>query len=566
VPANSQYLLAINGENEHGESLNTRSIVGMLKDSSGRLWLDTPGGLHLANFGPDGRVKLENHREKTGFGGRPMGANLLEDQKGRIWSPSFIYNPASETMTPLQRADGMDIGTSSFRSFNKTAEGKFLYGGSRGLLMVDPNNFSYWDYKPPLVVSELRIDGVHANAGKLINEGLTLSPKQRSFSIEFSALDLSAPEKNRYRYKLNGFDKDWVEVDATRRIASYGNLWPGEYGFEVQGTNRAGQWSDQQLKFKVTIEAAYWQTPWFIALCVILAFSLIYQGFRIRTQWIKARAEELKIQVEERTRELKKAQKDFIEQEKMASLGGLVAGVSHEINTPMGIALTAATALSDDSQLIDGKVKENRLKRSELNKYLEKSGTSLKIILSSLERACELMASFKQVAVDQTSEQRRKFDMKTLLQDIERSLHSLYAKRGHQLEIDCPDHILLDSYPGAVFQVFTNLINNSIIHGFKDDLTGTIRVKVTKTSDSVLLRYSDDGIGMTPEVRDKAFEPFFTTKLGVGGSGLGLHLVYNYISQVLGGRIDIDPAVPKGFTCHIELPLKAPLKKESPSK
>lgn len=560
VDADSNHIDTIKGQNEYGDPLNTLGILGMLMDSKQRLWLDTPGGLHLAIFDEEGKVRLENRSQQAGFGGRPMGANILEDKQGRIWSPSFIYNPQTQVMTPLQRADGVDIGTSWFRSYNKTKSGKFLFGGSRGLLIVNPDDFSFWNYEPPMVASELRVDGSHVSAGKLTQEGLRLSPQQRSFSIEFAALDLSAPEKNRYRYQLEGFDEQWVEVDATRRIASYSNLWPGEYTFRAEGTNRAGQWSKQQLTFDVVIEAAYWQTLWFVVLCIVLVLTLVYQGFRLRTRWMQARSRVLEELVERRSQELKKAQKDFIEQEKMASLGGLVAGVSHEINTPMGIALTAATSMEDECRLVSGKLEENQLKRSELQKYLDKADSSLKIILGSLERACELIVSFKQVAVDQTSEQRRQFDMNTLLQDIERALHSLYATEGHQLDIDCPRDIKLDSYPGAVFQVFTNLINNSIVHGFSDEKQGKITIKVTEAENKIIIRYCDDGIGMTTEVQEKAFEPFFTTKLGVGGSGLGLHLVYNYISQVLGGKITIDAYAAKGFACFIEVPLTAPSK------
>ncbi|BDX05347.1 two-component regulator propeller domain-containing protein [Planctobacterium marinum] len=558
----AQLLQPLEGIDEYGRALNTISILGMLKDREQRLWLDTPVGMQLANFDDSGFINLQNVSEETGFGGRPMGANLLQDELGRIWSPSFVFFPSEQEMLPLQRADGIDIGTSWFRSYTQTRDGTFLFGGSRGLLKIWPERFSIWDFKPPIVASEVRVDGEHVNAGSLTQEGLTLLPGQRGFTVEFAALDLSAPEKNQYRYRLRGYESSWSSVDATRRIASYSNLWPGDYTFEVQGTNRIGAWSDKPLMFPVYIRAQYWQTPWFIGLCIFIAVSLLYLGFRIRTQWIKARAQALEVLVEERTRELRKTQKDFIEQEKMASLGSLVAGVSHEINTPMGIALTAATALDDDAQNLDKKVQDNRLKRSDLDKHISKLHSSNKIILSSLDRACSLIASFKQVAVDQTSEQRRDFELKILLQDIERALNSLYSKKGHKLSIDCPEDIQLNSYPGALFQILTNLINNSVLHGFGDDVKGNISIVVTAREADVSLVYKDDGVGMTEEVKNKAFEPFFTTRLGVGGSGLGMHLVYNYVSQVLGGKISIESAPNQGFTCAIQIPLIAPNKED----
>lgn len=562
VHPTEQTLTPIQGTDQDNKPLQSISIVGMLKDTQNRLWLDTPAGLHLVQFETEDTVRLENHSKLAGYGGRPFGANLLEDSVGRLWSPSFIYEPSSQEMTPLQRADGVDIGTSWYRSYTKAPDGKFLFGGSKGLLIIDPAKYTRWRFQPPIVASELSVDGVQVNTGLLSSEGLTLTSEQRAFAIELAALDLSAPEQNRYRYKLSGFEQDWRVVDATRRVASYSNLWPGTYTFTAQGTNRAGLWSDKELTLQVKIKAAYWQTTWFLVLCILLSAFIVYQGIKMRTQRIKARAQKLENEVNERTRELEKVQQDIIEQEKMASLGGLVAGVAHEINTPMGIALTAATALTDDNKTLNQKVETNQLKRSELNKYLEKAISTNKIILGSLERACELMSSFKQVAVDQTSEQRRQFKLMTLLEDIERSLHSLYSKRGHQLEISCAEEIQMDSYPGAIFQVFTNLLNNSIIHGFSERRDGKMTIVAQQKGQQLVFIYQDNGVGMTPDVRKKAFEPFFTTRLGVGGSGLGLHLVYNYVSQVLGGKIKIETPETNGFGCRIEIPLVAPAKEE----
>ncbi|MCC2618201.1 hypothetical protein LJ739_18235 [Aestuariibacter halophilus] len=557
---------AIAGEDEQGRLLQTISIVGMLLDSQHRLWLDTPAGLYLARPTPEGEVSLINHSLLAGYAGRPMGANLLEDARGRLWTPSFIYDPATTTMHPLQQADGFDIGTSWYRAYTQAPDGLMLFGGSRGLLMVEPQNFTFWDYKPPIVVSELHINGKPHNAGQLAQRGLSLRPDQRSFSIEFAALDLSAPQNNRYRYRLEGFDDEWISVDATRRLASYSNLWPGQYTLTVEGTNRAGQWSDTSLSIPVRVNAAFWQTPWFLGAAIVLIVLVIYVGIGIRTRWIQKQAKALELLVEERTAALKKAQNDFIEREKMASLGVLVAGVSHEINTPMGIALTAASGLSDDCDVLLSKVDNNRLKRSELDHYLDKVRASTSIILKSLERACTLIASFKQVAVDQTSEQYRSFRMRTFLEDVEHSLHSLYARGGHRLNITCADDIELESYPGPLFQVFSNLINNSVIHGFNQQQPGTIAITVKMNKDMVVIEYADDGVGMTDEVRKKAFEPFFTTKRGVGGSGLGLHLVYNFVTQLLGGSIRIENKTSRGFACLITIPRVAPRKAQEPEK
>ena len=250
-------------------------------DSQKRLWLDTPTGLHLVDDWQSQSVSLTNVSQKAGVGGWPMGANLLQDKRGRIWTPSFVYNPETQAMTPLQRADGIDIGTSWFRSFNKTRDGILMYGGSQGLLLIDPQQFEFWDYMPDIVPSELLIDGKSANAGTLMTSGLTLAPQHKSFTIEFSALDLSEPDNNLYRYKLEGFDKDWITSDATRRSASYSNLWPGQYNLIVEGTNRAGVWSENSLNISIRVEAKFWQTRWFLLLSVALIICITLYRHRV---------------------------------------------------------------------------------------------------------------------------------------------------------------------------------------------------------------------------------------------------------------------------------------------
>lgn len=284
-----------------GAGLSNPSIVGLLIDSKQQLWVDTAvAGLHrLASW--DGReAAFERISERYGFVGRPFGANLLEDARGRIWSQQFVYDPAGDRYDELTPADGVDFGTGWFRSYAKTADGRLLFGGSKGLLVVSADRFDRWSYEPPLVVSSLRIDGQPQPAAQLLR-GLVMTPEHRSFSIEFAALDYSDPGRSRYAYRLDGFDRGWTEVPADLRIASYGNLSPGSYTLQVRGSNRSGLWSPHELSLTVKVLPAWWQTWWFRALCVLLLFAAMWGVVLLRTAFLRARQRVLQRLVGERT-------------------------------------------------------------------------------------------------------------------------------------------------------------------------------------------------------------------------------------------------------------------------
>ncbi len=547
------------------------TVLGLMFDRDGSLWVDTAIGLHRLRDPAQAPARFERVSEQLGIGGRPFGANLLQDAAGRIWTHEFVHDPASGAIHELTRADGVDFGTGWFRADAKTRDGRLLFGGSKGLLVVDPAGFSAWDYAPPVVATELKVDGRAQPLGEP-SQGLTLAPEQRGFSVEFAALDLSAPERNRYAYRLDGFDSGWTDTDANYRVATYSNLWPGEYRMRIRGSNRSGSFSPQELAFPVRVLPAFWQTWWFALLVAFAAMALVASGFRSRTARIRRKAEELQQLVDGRTAELRAAkehaesalgalqgaQRQLVEAEKMASLGGLVAGIAHEINTPIGIAVTAATHLQESSRQLVARIDARELKASELPAFRDNVNESMRLILGSLERALHLITSFKKVAVDQSSEQRRRFDLRGFLDDVRTALAPTYKHTSHQLDIDCAEGIVADTYPGALFQVLTNLVHNALVHAFAEGSAGHMQVSVQADGDGFVLRFRDDGIGMAETVAARAFEPFFTTRRGSGGSGLGLHVVFNLVTQMLGGRIELHTAPGAGCEFVLRLPLQAP--------
>ncbi|WP_222424053.1 hybrid sensor histidine kinase/response regulator [Desulfamplus magnetovallimortis] len=238
---------------------------------------------------------------------------------------------------------------------------------------------------------------------------------------------------------------------------------------------------------------------------------------------------------------LEKTKDKLVQAEKMAALGGLVAGVAHEINTPVGIAITAASFLKDRTGSINSLFTSGTLKKSDLENYLQNMGEVSHSILVNMERAAALIKSFKQVAVDQTIEEKRVFNLKKYLQDVLVSLRPAYRNRmGIVLEVNCPDTIEVNSYPGAFSQIISNLLMNSFIHGFKDEKSdkGEVFFDISFENSDLFIKYRDTGVGMNDEQLAKIFDPFFTTTRGQGGTGLGMSIVFNLVTQTLGGTIE----------------------------
>jgi signal transduction histidine kinase len=239
----------------------------------------------------------------------------------------------------------------------------------------------------------------------------------------------------------------------------------------------------------------------------------------------------------------------------MAALGGLVAGVSHEISNPVGIGVTAASYLQQQSQEIKHLYDEGKMTRSDLESYLKKAAESSEIILGNLSRASELIQGFKQVAVDQASGDQRTFNLKDYIDETLLSLHPELKKTEHTVIVHCPADLEIRSFPGAFSQIITNLVLNSLMHGFERKKRGEILLDVSGEHGMLWMRYSDNGKGMTPEEHARIFDPFYTTKRGQGGSGLGLHIVYNLVTQQLHGTIECESSPERGATFIIKIPM-----------
>jgi len=245
-----------------------------------------------------------------------------------------------------------------------------------------------------------------------------------------------------------------------------------------------------------------------------------------------------------------------VDKEKLAALGALVAGVAHELNTPIGNGLLIASSLRDKTQQLVGKAEGAQLRRADLQAFVSEAPEGFELIMRGLGSAASLVSSFKQVAVDQTSERRRRFGLMQICQDVAKSLASRIRQDGHSLTVDVPPDVELDSYPGPLCQVLSNLIDNSLLHGFAEGVPGEMRLTADALAPGrVRLRFADDGRGIAAEHLKRVFEPFFTTRLGQGGSGLGLSISYNIVNSLLQGQIGVESRPGEGAAFVLELPL-----------
>ena len=260
-------------------------------------------------------------------------------------------------------------------------------------------------------------------------------------------------------------------------------------------------------------------------------------------------------ELEKTLQQLKTTQIQLIESEKMAALGSLVAGVAHEINTPIGISVTAASVLAEDATDFSNIYKSGKMKRADLETFLDTARESSRMILANLKRAADLVQSFKQVAVDQSSESQRCFYLKEYLEEIILSLIGNLKKTKHTIKITGDANLTLNSYPGALSQIVTNLVMNSLIHAYGEEEAGQIQLDFQREGEQLILQYSDDGQGIKPENISQIFDPFFTTNRSQGNTGLGLHIVYNLITQKLRGTIQCESQVGRGTKFTLKLPI-----------
>ncbi|KQP17664.1 ATP-binding protein [Pseudorhodoferax sp. Leaf267] len=314
---------------------------------------------------------------------------------------------------------------------------------------------------------------------------------------------------------------------------------------------------------RVRLPGAHW---WILASVDVTPLRAIERELRELNQQLEQRVArrtqaltEANAHLAGKVEQLRLAQNELVQSEKLAALGALVAGVAHELNTPLGNGVMAVSAMADAAQRFRGAV-QGGVRRADLRQLIDSMQQGIDIAQRNLRRAADLVHSFKQVAADQTTSRRRRFELAEVVHEMVVSLRPSFSRTPYRIETDVPETgLLLDSYPGALGQTIANLIQNAVLHGFDGRDHGTVRVSAGAGADGqVWLRVADDGRGIAPEHIGRIFEPFMTTKMGRGGTGLGLHISYNAVVNVLGGTLTVH-SVPGESSCFmLRLPSEAP--------
>jgi signal transduction histidine kinase/streptogramin lyase len=743
-------------------SLRHNRVYHLFESARGELWIGTASGLHRMEPGAAGHAGFRYFPVTAGHGPVPIGA-ILEDGTGQIWVSTTVgltrVDPVSGRYKSYSAKDGLLDGSYFVGSAARGADGELHFGGINGMTSFMPDAVRDNPYPAPPVITDFLVQ----NRSRLPRPGsglpqVELPYRDSVFTLEFAALHYADPQGNRFAYRLQGFDRDWTETDAGKRFATYTNLDPGDYVFEVRAANKDGLWSEAPARLAITIAPPFWMTWWFRLLAGLLLLGAGIAIYRLRIRVLVQQTERLERQVGARTaelvlqkeaaeqqkeaalqarrniallsdigreltanldseaimanvygqvkqlmdvhlfaigvldaggklaypfvmedgqritliercsarvlamgrrcaergeeiliddfereaaawigavpeavsdavsdavsevvpdaagvrppaslmfvpvmvghralgvlcvqsrsreayqhvqldmlstlaayvgvaldnadayRQLKDTQAQLAAHEKLASLGSLVAGVAHELNTPIGNSLLMASTLQEKTDMLAARFAESNLKKSELEGWIGAAGEASALIQRSLHAAAELVNSFKQVSVDQASTQRRRFDLAQACQEIAATIMNQVRRGEHSLDLRVEPGIEMDSYPGPLGQVLLNFVNNALLHAF--DGPGGIMVVAASQPEAgrVRIEFRDNGHGIPPEHLSRIFDPFFTTRMGQGGTGLGLNIAWNIVTTLLGGSIRVDSSAEHGTVFVLDLPLRA---------
>ncbi|MDZ5650684.1 two-component regulator propeller domain-containing protein [Nitrospirillum sp. BR 11828] len=708
-------------------TLTSHNIASLATDRQGRLWA-TLYGQGVAMVGrPDA-----NGRRPVKFLAsdvEPLLATanaVAQDEDGFIWVSTDTgvvrIDPITMAIRAFQRSDGVWLTTHWSTSVATGPNGEILFGAEDGVTLIHPRLLADWTYVPPVVVTQAYIGRRQVPGWQVAHTTtpLTVNPDEHGFRLEVASLDFSAPERNRYAYKLEGLDRDWQEIDGNWRQIAYTNLPPGNYTLRARGSNRSGQWSSAEVTVPLAILPAWYQTWWAQILGIAGLAGVVGLVVRGRTAILRRRQRELEAVVAQRTTELTEAnaaltqsaailrrlgdagqditatlildavlstlkryvgelltghrlvlyrlqgsylepatadgsvvepvylddpqslparaaqsrqeltetvedgvalayplvvenrvlgvlvvvadhaygdreqmifrtlcaysaialenaesyrraetawmetaqaladlrttQSKLVQQEKMASLGRLVAGVAHEVNTPLGVVLTAAGSLRGSLEDVRDNIAQGKLTRSALETGLEEWSDLADLVERNTKRTAALVKSFTAIAAEDGESKVTEVDLSTLLPDVADVARTALAQGAIELTVDVPYGLVVSTVPESLVNALTHILANTADHAFDPGSHGHVTVTASAEGGVVMISIADNGRGIPADVLPHILDPFFTTARGRGHPGLGLHVAYNHVTQRLKGNLTVDSVPGQGTTVTLVIP------------
>jgi signal transduction histidine kinase/ligand-binding sensor domain-containing protein len=439
-------------------------------------------------------------------------------------------------------------------------DGVVWFGTGNGLVRYDPRLGKDIDQPYSALLRQVSVNGDSVIFGGYHSPYFAdpvLEYADNTLRFEYAAPSYDDASENRFQTYLEGFDDEWSDWTNENYI-DYKKISEGDYVFHVRARNIYETLS-ASASFAFTIHPPLHRTTSAFGLYLLLAGFSGFGLVRWRSYALEKENRRLEGEVTKRTAEIKrqaeeiqKTQAQLFQSEKMAALGQMVAGMAHEINTPVGVVVTATSLLQENSNKIKTLFDANNMSVSELDEFIHSTIEIGDIQRKNIDRAADLVRSFKQVAVDQSHDEKRRINLKDYIDEVILSLDPRIRPTGHRVSVRGDAEIMLHTYPGAIAQIITNLLLNSLQHAYTEGQKGEIEIDV-KVDKAITIIYSDDGRGVSAEAEEKIFDPFFTTARGTGGSGLGLHIVYNLVHHKLKGRISYagSPGTGARFIIHL---------------
>ncbi len=562
------------------------SFSSMMQDRAGNVWITTKGdGIYRC----DTNDHVENITEKDGLPNNNV-YGIFEDKNGMIWMSCdrgvVVYNPMTKKFRQYTPDDGLQGWEFNRMAFHQTRGGYIYFGGTDGLNLFHPDSLRDNPHPPRVRMTAIYLMGKSLQSDTALGDlrSVNVSYDHNALSLEFAALDFTAPELNRYSWRLEGFDRDWTEP-SLKHETKYTNLSPGDYTFRVKACNSDGVWNENGIALVVTVQPAWYQRWWFWLVCGLALIGAVVMIVRVRVRAVEVQNRLLEVEVHKRTKELREAngeikrqleiqdvqsreielanteldatlqslkstQTQLVQSERMNAIGMLTAGVMHEINNPNAIAYSAInqtrTKLDEMNAYFLSLLDEESKHSPEVQQFQELSNDAL----ARLELAADGARRVKTIVANLqgfTKHQENEVFAGDWAQEI-RSTIGLFQLQFQtvRLHVNIPETMSIHANFGELNQVLLNLMVNAIQAG-----ADTLSIEAEYSSKQAMMRVADNGKGMTDATREQIFEPFFSTK-GVGNSGLGLS-ISRHIIERHGGRLSVESEVGKGTTFIVEL-------------